>query len=507
MESVAEFTRKPEVQDILDDLRQFWDSASGVERQEFKRFIADRPEWESPHQFLPPLEELQNRLDAIKFLENWWKDPINYAYSTGQTADTWKPFTDTHIAALLLVDNNTLQTTVQIIRAGPRTILASEVARNLLVKMYRMPLLGKIFLAKGAAAEAKAAAEIPPIDDDQPSPPPIPHALEVNAKGQRLPIRPPPPMERSTEASPPEKRSKKTDTTDTSNRRKENRSDETDHFPLAKNNIDATRNRPQKRKRADYDQQACIFTKTLFAPICHIVPFSANEKEEGRKTLRDLLYGMIPFFDSDSSDPTTARDMEFWSTLASDTGISDRRWNMISAMATLHDWWGRAIFALKCLGLAEVPLPDDHDDPENVETAQEGGKAGADEEEEMVELKLQWHWMPQRARIECDKRFDADSFAGMFKKFHGEVPSATEGSCSVARPLGGRRIKTGDIFYVSVPKKHWMKMKIAFDFQWAMIRLTAMAGGADVINNHPFPDHLVPVNLEEELVNAGWLPE
>ncbi|KAM7203616.1 hypothetical protein V8F20_003911 [Naviculisporaceae sp. PSN 640] len=34
-------------------------------RQEFKRFIADRPEWESPHQFLPPLEELQSRLDAI----------------------------------------------------------------------------------------------------------------------------------------------------------------------------------------------------------------------------------------------------------------------------------------------------------------------------------------------------------------------------------------------------------------------------------------------------------
>ncbi|KAM7203396.1 hypothetical protein V8F20_003990 [Naviculisporaceae sp. PSN 640] len=31
--------------------------------------------------------------------------------------------------------------------------------------------------------------------------------------------------------------------------------------------------------------------------------------------------------------------MEFRSTLASDTGISDRRWNMISAMTTLHDWW------------------------------------------------------------------------------------------------------------------------------------------------------------------------
>lgn len=217
----------------------------------------------------------------------------------------------------------------------------------------------------------------------------------------------------------------------------------------------AKRNIKQVEKRLNLDQNSCIILKTGDPEVCHIVPFSANAKEDKRKILElcfcetiSLLVEGNPF-----GKEKQARDL-----FTSRVGVSDKKWNLVSLERQLHTWWGNFYFGLECLGTISAP-----GDPDDIAT-----------------LKLKFHWMPRRDQPLEPLGRTKQEFLGMFRDTYGN-PSSGSPVFAAARPVSGRNIRTGDIFYVDIQTRHVHKMKLAFDIQWAIIKIAAMAGGAEAL--------------------------
>jgi hypothetical protein len=225
------------------------------------------------------------------------------------------------------------------------------------------------------------------------------------------------------------------------------------------------RSQPEKAKRLALDGHRCIIAKTVAPDVCHIVPFSINAKETARAwawTLLKNVEGLLAF---------TGRQYpldDLRTMFASSVGVSDQKWNMVSMNRTLHDWWGRAYFALKYLGTTSVRSKDTN--PADI-----------------ITLKLQFLWMPMR-KLNRQEGKPAQRFPksaqGFFQAFNGTYGMPNEGS-AIGRPATGWLIESGDIFYVTIQNKYVDRMVCALDVQLALILMIAMAGGAECLDDIP----------------------
>jgi hypothetical protein len=134
-------------------------------------------------------------------------------------------------------------------------------------------------------------------------------------------------------------------------------------------------------------------------------------------------------------------------------------------------------------------------------------------------LRIQFHWMPWREREIGQKPATplgrtVESLQAAFPEYNtmGRPPYCGNHSpfdgrpiVAISRPATGFNVETGDVFEVFVPKRHMQKMITAFNLQWALIKILAIAGGAEALDDTP--DH--PEFLDEDWrfpgVTAFWL--
>ncbi|KAM7202428.1 hypothetical protein V8F33_002836 [Rhypophila sp. PSN 637] len=239
------------------------------------------------------------------------------------------------------------------------------------------------------------------------------------------------------------------------------------------------RNMSQQDEHINLDNEACIISGTSHFDVCHVVPHSAN-KPKARWFVQKCLRGMMSFVDEDYHK-ATMRDEIKWDkniqrTFGPDVGISDRLWNLVCLDNQLHEFWGKTCFALKCLGIIEAG----HLVTEGLTTKDLIDEDNQDDT--MVHLKLQFHWMPKRISKALLKPKERTKEA-VLGQFDGTWGNPKDPAPRVAfYRSNGRLLRSGDIIRVAVKRRHCQKLKLAFDVQWALTKICALAGGADVLD-------------------------
>ncbi|KAM7223513.1 hypothetical protein V8F06_000987 [Rhypophila decipiens] len=225
--------------------------------------------------------------------------------------------------------------------------------------------------------------------------------------------------------------------------------------------------------------EACIVSGTSYFDECHIVPYDAIEPKS-QPIFEECLRGMMSFVDEDYEKATWDDEVEWYFNIArtfrTDLGISDRRWNLVCLDKQLHGFWGKACFALKSLGIIEAGEPV----TEGLTTKHPTNEENQDDT--TVHLKLQFHWMPKRinkALLKPEER-TKEAILGQFDGYWGN-PRDPAPRVAFYRS-NGRLLRSGDIIRVAVKRRHCQKMKLAFDVQWALTNICALAGGADVFD-------------------------
>ncbi|KAK0613948.1 hypothetical protein B0T14DRAFT_290883 [Immersiella caudata] len=209
-------------------------------------------------------------------------------------------------------------------------------------------------------------------------------------------------------------------------------------------NGDAICNTALALERKKMDHGRCAVLGTAEPHVCHVIPFSSCKNPEKLATFASCLRPSLPLLLDKDADTRLSPNF------TGGVGVSDKLWNMVSLNPQLHAWWGKAYFGLKCLGI----LPDN--------------------EESLV--RVQFVWMPRVASIWREDDRDEDELRAYLT--NDRSPLVEQGVA--AFHLSGRPLSTGDIFDIPVAKADAKKMKMAFDLQWAMIRIAALTGGADV---------------------------
>ncbi|KAK3358212.1 hypothetical protein B0T25DRAFT_178189 [Lasiosphaeria hispida] len=178
------------------------------------------------------------------------------------------------------------------------------------------------------------------------------------------------------------------------------------------------------------DNHRCVVLGTGNPQICHIVPFSINDKEKSQVKFRKYLAMAATCIHyerpelasdlntvtedidvSDVEENSTDDDMDEDSDLMGKTrddnedmpepidlwaihchklfsskiGVSDRSWNEISLNGQLHIWWSLAYFAFKPLGIDGTITKGL--DPSGIT-------------KHYTRVKLQFHWMLRRKDID-----------------------------------------------------------------------------------------------------------
>ncbi|KAH6838655.1 hypothetical protein B0I37DRAFT_409188 [Chaetomium sp. MPI-CAGE-AT-0009] len=415
-------------------------------RRELRRLLSSSnklPEQQSPLQLLP-IGEMELRLQLIEQLEDYWHQ--NFTYLTRVPQNQYRALNDFEVSALLQMDLNSLRYRLEDRPEGLKTILGL---------LQSVPATLKIFATKKLSNNDTATAGA---------------ALGGDAVFEPEPVSESSASERTTE------------------RRK------TKFEASGK----ARRNSFYTDKRQQLDQNRCVITGTRDPEVCHIIPFAANSTEKSRGLWENCVRRLTRLQLVETLAGQTSWDLEkrLHSLFSSEIGVSDRHWNTISLAPTLHDWWGKAYFGLKYLGTRDV----DSGDPDQIRA-----------------LRIQFHWMVWRER-EIGKKpatplgRTIESIKAAFPEYMERPPycgnpSSFDGQPIVAitRPATGFNVETGDVFEVLVPNRHMQKMVMAFNLQWALIKILAMAGGAEALDDTP--DH--PEFLDESWrfpgVTAYWM--
>ncbi|KAK5651105.1 hypothetical protein OQA88_13268, partial [Cercophora sp. LCS_1] len=229
----------------------------------------------------------------------------------------------------------------------------------------------------------------------------------------------------------------------------------------------------EKGKRRRYDGDACKVLNTANPEVCHIIPWLSSKDTAVVATFRRGLWKMMQILElvtsNDSSDPEADSPQGLTNLFCSEPGCSDKAWNMVCLNRQLHDWWGRAQIGFRPLGIVD----------------------GDNMEEKKVQVQL--YWMPtilrsNRATVPYEAKVlprDVDKLKDRLNEIHTRPQTAVEtgGWYAVCRSVGdqslpGYPVMTGDIFEWSVKTADAWKMKRAFELQWALIRIVAIAGGA-----------------------------
>jgi len=239
-------------------------------------------------------------------------------------------------------------------------------------------------------------------------------------------------------------------------------------------------NEAEKGKRRRHDGNACKVLNTANPEVCHIIPWLSSKDTAVIATFRLGLWKMMQMLElvtsNDSSNPEAdslqilAEAKGLTGLFCSEPGCSDKAWNMVCLNRQLHDWWGRAQIGFRPLGIVD----------------------GDNTEEKKVQVQL--YWMPtnlrsNRAAVPYEAKVlprDVDKLKERLNEIHTRPQAAAEagGWYAVCRTalgdpsLPGHPVMTGDIFEWSVKTADAWKMKRAFELQWALIRIAAIAGGA-----------------------------
>ncbi|KAK0658091.1 hypothetical protein B0T16DRAFT_72009 [Cercophora newfieldiana] len=242
----------------------------------------------------------------------------------------------------------------------------------------------------------------------------------------------------------------------------------------------AQRNNYYAEKRRHLDGHRCVLTGTRDAQVCHIVPFAANATKDGMDRWHKVIQASMRLFLQERPGVDLYAEARLHSLFGFEQGVSDRHWNTISLTPTMHDWWGRGYFGLKYIGTNDANVQDPN---------------------AVVTLRIQFHWMPWRCRKLGQKpaplgRTKEDILAAISTSC-GQ-PSSWQGEPMVAmsRPETGFNLETGDVFGIHIPRRHMEKMVEAFRMQWALIKLLAMAGGAEVVADYPDDPEFLDENWE-----------
>ena len=75
-----------------------------------------------------------------------------------------------------------------------------------------------------------------------------------------------------------------------------------------------------------------------------------------------------------------------------------------------------------------------------------------------------------------------EEFLAAFRGHYGDATLPDSNPFAWTR-TSGWAVQTGDIFYISIQNKHAEKMKLAFEMQWGLCNIIAMAGGAEVLDD------------------------
>ncbi|KAM0263527.1 hypothetical protein ACHAQJ_001146 [Trichoderma viride] len=200
-------------------------------------------------------------------------------------------------------------------------------------------------------------------------------------------------------------------------------------------------NAAEKKKCLIRDRRACILTRAAFPEACHIVPFTANSSNANIQYYFRISQNLFAIIGS-----------SVWAQLKeliqAGPGFCDQSWNMISLNPTLHDWWKRCLFGIKCHGVVPV------DRGTSV-------------------VRLQFHWMP---RNKVNPKEHAELTADTIQKMMQTVP---EQNWSIIEEYGrcsGRPLETGYTFNVVLGRQEAERMKVMIDVQWAVVTLAATSG-------------------------------
>ncbi|KAK0636722.1 hypothetical protein B0T17DRAFT_88453 [Bombardia bombarda] len=158
---------------------------------------------------------------------------------------------------------------------------------------------------------------------------------------------------------------------------------------------------------------------------------------------------------------------------------------MLALNHQMHHWWGKGLWALKCL-----------------EVRSDG--------EEESSVRLQFHWMPSARRMENEyqpwlQRIDLPSEGRkmvedwkMRKAQLDNPETSTDITTAAINVLTCRPLRSGHTFEIFMEKADARKMKAMVDIQWACIQLASMSGAAGC------PEFLIDSDDEDE-ADFGWV--
>ncbi|KAK5652098.1 hypothetical protein OQA88_10876 [Cercophora sp. LCS_1] len=234
-------------------------------------------------------------------------------------------------------------------------------------------------------------------------------------------------------------------------------------------------------KRREIDSNRCVITGTRDPEVCHILPLAANSTE----TLSKWWGSCLIFL-------TSPKLVE---PLPGQTGFELS--NMLSLAPNLRDWWEKGYFGLKYLDAGNTSHGDDGDP------------------DQIVTLRAQFHWMVWRKR-DIGKKPDTplgrtvEDIKAAFSELGSKTccgdcgPSGAQPVFAISRPGTGFSVETGDIVEIRVPKQHMEKMALALKVQWALVKILAMAGGPEAVEDTPYHPEFLDENWEFPGVAASW---
>ncbi|KAL7810145.1 hypothetical protein V8C26DRAFT_410542 [Trichoderma gracile] len=208
------------------------------------------------------------------------------------------------------------------------------------------------------------------------------------------------------------------------------------------------RNVTQRQMCLQRDSSSCVLTKAAYPEVCHILPFALNASESNLDYVGTCLPIASALLGSDTCT-------WFRKQVGTAVGSSDKSWNMLSLSPTLHTWWAKALFGIKCLGFTH------YDDKPS-------------------EVKLQFHWMPSHSHKPRD--CITPPYQGFIQGLRESQAIGEPANAEIiaeARRDSLRELETGHTFEVLVDNKEDAEnMKMALDVQWAVVRLQAISGAA-----------------------------
>lgn len=219
------------------------------------------------------------------------------------------------------------------------------------------------------------------------------------------------------------------------------------------------------------DGHHCVITGLPFPEVARIIPFAWDSNVKNHLMTQQLgthmgNYG-IPI-----SELLRKHKL----------GTSDKSWNMLLLSRRMKELWSKAFFGLKKL---------------RVTTSQDiAGK-------EMARVTFQIVWLP-RLRVNKMLGFiDLDEQdAGNRNSLLYYFEQCAASNCpSLVDPESDMQVKSGQIFHVSLEAPDAKLFGHALDIQWTLIRLAAMSGAADAVEQGLFPP------VEPDLRTIAWVKE